>query len=399
MNRKRLTIILAVLTALLLLTGCFSGAVAEGGGTDGTQEAAEEKAKEITTTLPSEAAIGVVYAEDGDSFAGRFTERIKGYLVTAGIREESIAIRETDAQGLLDEAKKQLDSRCSVLIVGNAGESDAPRITDEAAKAGIPVLYFGSDPGEKERARWEKEGIRASYVGSDSSKAAGLRAELLDKMDFAKIDHNKDEQIGAIVLYEGDGSAADLINEQTMAAFEEHGLDVHDLDADSGEEAEEDGEDSEEVGNTEEADSPEASSEATQDDYDYVIGKMQDYGKELEMIVCANDTQAVEAWRAVSEEKRLVGHDVLILGLGDGEEILGEVARGNIADTFFNDSMAQATCASDYTIYYLKGIEVPYTTVFDCVHVTVDNAQEILDILSTQSSSGDTREESEEVQE
>ena len=88
-----------------------------------------------------------------------------------------------------------------------------------------------------------------------------------------------------------------------------------------------------------------------------------------------------------------MGHDVLILGLGAGEETLREVARGNITGTLFNNSMEQAKCAADYTISYIKGIDVPYYTAFDFVNVTVDNAQEILDILSLQSGSGSTGEE------
>ena len=102
----------------------------------------------------------------------------------------------------------------------------------------------------------------------------------------------------------------------------------------------------------------------------------------MELIICAGDDQAVGAWNAVSDRKRLVGHDVVILGLDAGKEILDAVAKGNIAQTFFDDSMAQSNYAAEYVLDYLRGIEVPYETWVGYVNVTVDNAQEILDVLS-----------------
>jgi ABC-type sugar transport system substrate-binding protein len=273
------------------------------------------------------------------------------------------------------------------------------------------------DPGEKERARWEKKGIKAAYVGGDDTKAAQMRADVLDNMDFSLIDLNEDHEIGTIVLRDSDGSDAERINLETLKALEERHYTVKILDENgeddpSGEEAEdtqEADEPEEAEGGTPDGEDPEAAAEEPHEAiwevdaspeeiekeaaYELVISKMEEYGGDLELILCANDSQAAGAWKAVSEEKRLVGHDVLILGLGAGEETLQEVARGNITGTLFNNSMEQAKCAADYTISYIKGIDVPYYTAFDFVNVTVDNAQEILDILSLQSGSGSTGEE------
>ena len=92
-------------------------------------------------------------------------------------------------------------------------------------------------------------------------------------------------------------------------------------------------------------------------------------------------------------------HPTIVVGVGHGtvaapvlgveactplphEEILDAVAKGNIAQTFFDDSMAQSSHAAEYVLDYLRGIEVPYETWVGYVNVTVDNAQEILDVLS-----------------
>ena len=421
MNRKSIGLLLAFVTWFLLLTGCSAETGQSGSGTGATNETAQEEAEEITSGLPSEAKIGVVYARDIGTFSERFTGRLKGYLIQAGVSEDKIIERAVSAEELPDAVKDLVDEKCTVLVVDNAGDIPISSITDRASKAGIPILYFGMDPGEKERARWEKKGIKAAYVGGDDTKAAQMRADVLDKMDFSLIDLNEDREIGTIVIRDSDGSDAERINQETLKALEERHYTVNILDKDENEEDDPSGEETDDTQVVDEpeeeeaedgspdGEDPEAASEEPHEAiwevdaspeeiekeaaYELVISKMEEYGGDLELILCANDSQAAGAWKAVSEEKRLVGHDVLILGLGAGEETLQEVARGNITGTLFNNSMEQAKCAADYAISYIKGIDVPYYTAFDFVNVTVDNAQEILDILSLQSGSGSTGEE------
>lgn len=421
MNRKSIGLLLAFVTWFLLLTGCSAETGQNGSGTGATNEAVQEESGETASGLPSEAKIGVVYARDIGTFSERFTGRLKGYLVQAGVSDDNIIERAVSAEELPDAVKDLVEEKCSVLVIDNAGDIPISSITDRASKAGIPILYFGMDPGEKERARWEKKGIKAAYVGGDDTKAAQMRADVLDNMDFSLIDLNEDREIGTIVIRDSDGSDAERINQETLKALEERHYTVNILDKDENEEDDPSGEETDDTQVVDEpeeeeaedgspdGEDPEAASEEPHEAiwevdaspeeiekeaaYELVISKMEEYGGDLELILCANDSQAAGAWKAVSEEKRLVGHDVLILGLGAGEETLQEVARGNITGTLFNNSMEQAKCAADYAISYIKGIDVPYYTAFDFVNVTVDNAQEILDILSLQSGSGSTGEE------
>ena len=130
-----------------------------------------------------------------------------------------------------------------------------------------------------------------------------------------------------------------------------------------------------------------------------VLDWMKEYGKQLDVILCADDMQALGAWDAVSEEKKRVGHDVLIMGFDSNTESLEEVAAGNIRSSFFNDFMEQSKNASDAVLAYLKGIEVQRCAMSEYVSVTVDNAQEILDIsMKTQENDpdSDTEENTEE---
>jgi ABC-type sugar transport system substrate-binding protein len=376
MNRKVLTLILTGVISFLLVTGCSSqNGSADAPNADATQEEAgadqEEAKEEIAAILPADAVIGIVYTEGEGDFTDSFLTKTIGYLVAAGIPEENITTTKGAAEELTANAQKQIDGGCSVLMVGGADDKTAPGITEAAAKAKIPVVYFGTDPGEAEIARWESEGYRAAYVGSTYGQAAQKRADLLDGTDLEKLDPAKDDNVGLVVLSTETDKPGDAVNRDTLELVKELDHPIYVLT----EEEEEDSEASEE-----EELSPEEVRERAKEQ---VLDWMKEYGKQLDVILCADDMQALGAWDAVSEEKRLVGHDVLIMGFASNRESLEEVASGNIRSTFFNDFMEQSSNASNAVLAFLKGIAVEPVKTSEYVSVTVDNAQEILDISVT----------------
>ena len=438
MNRKSMSRVLVFVMAFLLLTGCSSK---EAQKTEEAQEAAtvaatvEEAAQEelpAGTVLPSDAGIGIVYTKGEGGFTDDFLTRMEGYLTAAGVAQENIDRRECPAAEMEETAKTLIGAGCSVLVAGNADPSVSGAVTAAASKAEIPVLYFGTDPGKELRKSWEEKKIPAVYVGADNSKAAKQRAEYLENRDPEKIDFNEDGEIGLIVVNSSIDTEGNRINKETLEALDDVDYQVNILDAEEEEETDEeeaaqdeensggDGDASQEQPEAETSgeEQPEETDEAApdgtgedssedpgeneegpdqqQEAYDEVVGKMGEYGRQLELIVCAGDAQAVGAFNAVSDEKRLVGHDVVILGLGSGKDILSEVAKGNIAQTFFDDSMAQSRYAADYVLDFLRAEEVPYETLVDYVNVTVDNAQEILDVLSATHESDDEEEDEED---
>ena len=364
MSRKIIGMILAGIVSVLLVTGCSSQSEDQNvSSTDTTQEAAQEaEPEEIPSILPADARIGIAYTEDDSEFTSFFIAKVKGNLISAGIPEDNIEKEGGSAEELADNAAGLIGEGCSVLMVGNADESNAHGITDAAVKAGIPVLYFGSSPGENEISRWTENGWRAVYVGSTCAQSAQKRADLISSLDMEKIDLNKDDEIGIAVLYTGENTAGDKVNEDTMRLLEEQEVPIYDLTSDDEEEAY--------MGT-------DRDSSAEQ-----VISWMSDYGENLEVILCANDMQALGAWDAVNEEKRKVGHDVLIMGFDAVMDSLAEVAAGNIRSTFFNDFMEQSQNASTAVLAFLKGNGAgsQASMMSEYVNVTVDNAQEILDI-------------------
>ena len=383
MNRKIIAMVLTGIISVLLITGCSSKNEGQDvSGADTTQkETTEAKQGDNPVILPADAQIGIAYAEDSSEFTSLFLNKVQGNLISAGIPEGSIGKSGGSAEELADNAKALISGGCSVLMVGNADENSAPGITDAAVKAKIPVLYFGTSPGEKEIARWKDKGWRIAYVGNTYAQSAAKRAEIIDTLGLEKADFDEDGEIGIAVLYTGEDKAGDQVNADTLKKLEEMGVSYTELTADE-----------EDVYRGTDL---EASMEQ-------VVDWMTDYGKELDLILCADDSQALGALNGISDEKKRVGHDVLIMGFDAHTESLAEAAAGNIYSTFFNDFMEQSQNASNTVLAFLKGAGADQGAemISEYVSVTVDNAQEILDIAEKmQESEADSTDINEEENE
>ena len=391
MNRKIIALILTGIISVLLITGCSSQTEGQNvSSTDTTQETAQIT-EETSEILPAQARIGIAYVTGEGEFTPFFISKTRGYLISAGILEENIERAGVSQSELADIAKEMIAKGCHVLMVGGADAESAPGITNAAAKADIPVLYFGTSPGEEEIARWEKEGIRAAYVGSTYEKSAAKRADLIASADIEKIDESGDEEIGYVALYTGEEKPGDMVNRETIRILEEQDVPIYELASDdaneiSGEDADEETAEDETAETGSEEDSGEEQYEepaaqlTREDAKEQVIEWMKEYGKDIEVIFCADDMQALGAYDAISEEKKRVGHDVLIMGFESSTDSLAEIAAGNIRSSFFNDFMEQSMKASEGVLAFLKGVPVQTSAISDYVSVTVDNAQEILDI-------------------
>ena len=396
---KIFALTLTGIISFVLVTGCSSSTGStENPNADATQKEAgvvEGKTQgESAAVLPGEARIGIAYPEGDDEFTNLFITKTISYLVSAGIPEENITRMSGAEEELAENVKKLVDDKCSVLMVGGADENTAPGITDAAVKAKIPVVFFGTSPGEAERARGEKKESRASAVGGTYEQAAQKRADLIDSTGFEKLDQGKDDNVGLVVLYTGEDEPGDKVNRDTLGIIGELDLPIYVL-TDDEEEADPE-EDQEAVESEGQEEAQEAAEELTADEVrenakEQVIEWMKEYGKSLDVILCADDMQALGAWDAVSEEKKRVGHDVVIMGFDSNMDSLTEVAAGNIRSTFFNDFMEQSGNASNAVLSYLKGFEVNPVMTSEYVSVTVDNAQEILDItMKTRESNADS---------
>ena len=426
MYRKITGLLIAGIISVLLITGCSSGKEdLNVSNTDTTQIEAQTDGD--GTPLPSESGIGIIYVPEKGEFTEAFIKKLKGYLLSAGVSEDRIEIRSGSSGEIAGIAKEMAGSGVTALIAGNISQEAAPAVTDAASKAGIPVLFFGADPGEKETQRWEKKKIRAAYVGSSYAEAAAKRADVLEGLGLENIDQNEDEEIRLVVLGSGEERPGDAVNTETISILEDRGFTLNVFeepgsgeDEDStaeeenteGEAAEEDtaveenaeGEAAEEdIAVEENADAETAEEEMSPEEQrerdsarDLMISYMDEYGREIEVVMCSGDAQALGVMDAVNEEKRKVGHDVVILGFDCGPDSLREVAAGRIASTFFDNFLEQSKTASDLVLAMIRGDAVNSRNISEYVSVTVDNAQEIQDISMSVQDEDSEEEETEE---
>ena len=391
MSRKILAWILTGIISVLLIGGCSAGTGGQNGTDTDTGQTNEEAAADA---LPSEIRVGIACAGADEEYPTAFINKIKEYFVAAGVVEGRITQKRGAAEEIAGFARELIGSGCSVLVIGNADPKDVPGITDAADEAGAVVLYFGTDPGEAETARWEEKKLRASYAGSTYAEASSKRADVLETAGIEEIDQSGDEEIGVLVLGSGGEEPGDAVNQETLRILGERGLPGRMLE----EEADESGE---ETDTAEEANAAEEdpASNRRNETREEVIRCMEEYGKELEVILCSDDIQALGALDAVRDEKKLVGHDVMIFGFDCSSESLREAASGSIVNTFFRDFMEQSKTLSETALALLRGDSAKVRSSCEYVSVTVDNAQEILDITLKSLDAGQKDEEDEESSE
>ena len=404
MSRKILAWILTGIISVLLIGGCSAGTGGQNGTDTDTGQTNEEAAADA---LPSEIRVGIACAGADEEYPTAFINKIKEYFVAAGVVEGRITQKRGASEEIAGFARELIGSGCSVLVIGNADPKDVPGITDAADEAGAVVLYFGTDPGEAETARWEEKKLRASYAGSTYAEASSKRADVLETAGIEEIDQSGDEEIGVLVLGSGGEEPGDAVNQETLRILGERGLPVRMLEEEadeSGEEtdtAEEADESGEETDTAEEANAAEEdpASNRRNEAREEVIRCMGGYGTALEGILCSDDIQALGALDAVRDEKKLVGHDVMIFGFDCTSESLREAASGSIVNTFFRDFMEQSKTLSETALALLRGDSAKVRSSCEYVSVTVDNAQEILDITLKSLDAGQKDGEDEESSE
>ena len=421
MTRRWLYICMAAVMITVSAAGCAGSTTAQNpqeGGTASTAETAAENEVEVPgVILPSDAKVGIaMYTGEGTDaiFMRQLADRTQKNLTDAGIPEGQITRTEAVSGGndLLEAVKGLTAEPKDVILVGGADGETMPQITDLVVESGAALLYFGGAPEQGETDRWTENGWRVAYVGGNTAGVGDLRAQILDQLDFDDVDANEDHHVSAVLLNTNEDSLGNRINLESLDALGTYHFTVERLDAPKEEENTEgtdgdyendgagenyededtDANDANDYGDDEEEEeeAPDIIEDRRNEAYNQVTDWINEYGKDLEVIISADDALSMGACEAVEDYKQRVGHGVVILGFSAYEDSLKEVAGGNIAGTIFNDSLKQSQDMSDAALAYLRGEEVPKEILSDYVKVTADNAQEIIDVISSVPGEGDS---------
>ena len=324
--------------------------MAETAQTADTSAAAEE---EPVLTVET-ALIGICLSESPDGDNERLVPELERSLTTRGFKPENILVM--DHTGSRRRQKKQitecLDRGCSVVIVSPVSDKRIPEIADQISEAGANAVFLNCFPEESELDRWTGNGISAVWIGTTYEQQLSTQMAVLHEYSGTDkgLDFNEDGHIGALLI--GGGKTA-------RDALEETAGDL--------------GSRLQLLGETDSSD-PDEISEYTQE-------ILNEYGKEVEVVLCSTEGRALAAADGVQLRHRLVGRDILVVGTSAHEEtceaIINKLMSGSTFTDFYEQASLTAVAAKDL----IEGNQQEKMIANVVFKVTEENAQEVLDLL------------------
>lgn len=358
--------------AAIALASCMAFSLAACSSKPAEKTAAESASNESGATEVADAAkkaasgkdlkdvkVGISIYKFDDNFMTLYREELVRYMVEdLGFTKENITVQ--DGKGDQAEQTNQIDNfianKVDVMVLNLVQASSAPQVTDKCNEAGIPVVYINREPDVEEEERWEKEGIKAAYIGADARQSGTYQGE-----EIAELPNKGDADGDGVVRYvmvQGDPENVDAQyrTEYSIKALKDAGVKVEELLLQRG-------------------------------DWDQAKGQqiVQDaltqFGDKVDVVFCNNDAMALGALQSIQSSNRTVGKDIYLVGVDALVEAVQNVMDDNMTGTVFNDYFGQAQGAADLAVKYINGEEVQSVNMVDYVKVTTKNAAEILELV------------------
>ena len=324
--------------------------MAETAQTAATAAAAEE---EPALTLET-ALVGICLSDSEYGDNERLVPELERSLTSRGFMPENILVKDhTGSRGRQSKQVQEcLDRGCSIVIVSPVSDKRIPDIADQISEAGASAIFLNCAPGQEELARWNESGISAVWIGTTyEQQLANQMAVLYEYSGTDKgLDFNEDGHVGALLI--GGGEAAESALKETAKDLGSR-LRV--------------------LGETESSNAEEISQ--------YTQDILNEYRKEVEVILCSTEDRALAAADGVQLRHRLVGRDILVVGTSAHEEtceaIINKLMSGSTFTDFYEQASLTAVAAKDL----IEG-NLPEKMISNVVFkVTEENAQEVLDLL------------------
>ena len=236
-----------------------------------------------------------------------------------------------DAAAQEETVRQLLADGAEVLLVEPVNPYGAAAITDMAAAAGVPLIYFGREPWGDERQRWKDGGLDVVYVGCDAEEAGSMLGGLVLSLGTGRTDRNGNGRLDYLMI-EGDPEDADALfrTAASVGALTEAGLAVYCVD--------------DQIAMWD----PENAALLTSN-------ALAQYGREIDVILANSDELALAASDAALEAGFHNGEELLVFGAGGTTEALAAVADGRLAGTVYRDLPAEARAAAEEAAAALRG--------------------------------------------
>ena len=326
---------------------------------EAVEEAKTEAAEAVEGKDPAEVKVGISIYQFADNFMTVYRQELERYLTEElGVKKENISIMDgkNDQGEQMNQIRNFITTGVDVMIINLVQASSEPTVTEECAKAGIPVVYINREPEAEREQAWVDEGIKATYVGADARQSGTFQGE-----EIAELENKGDADGDGVVRYimvQGDPENVDAQyrTEFSVKALTDAGMEVEEL--------------LKQRGDWDQARAQQIAQDA-----------LNQYGDKIEVIFCNNDAMALGALQAIEAAGRKVNEDIYLVGVDALTEAVQNVIDGKQTGTVFNNHFAQAQAASDIAVKFLSGEKVDAVNMVNYEKVTQDNAQEILDML------------------
>ncbi|MCB6611594.1 substrate-binding domain-containing protein [[Clostridium] symbiosum] len=323
------------------------------------EEAKTEAAEAVEGKDPATVKVGISIYQFADNFMTVYRQELEKYLTEElGVKKENISIMDgkNDQGEQMNQIRNFITTGVDVMIINLVQASSEPTVTEECAKANIPVVYINREPEAEREQAWKDEGIKATYVGADARQSGTFQGE-----EIAELENKGDADGDGVVRYimvQGDPENVDAQyrTEKSVEALKASGVEVEELVKMRG-------------------------------DWDQTKGQeitanaLAQHGAKIDVVFCNNDAMALGALQAIEAAGRKVNEDIYLVGVDALVEAVENVMNNKMTGTVFNDYIGQAHTAADKAMDFVNGKDVDNVYMVDYVKVTTENAAEILDLV------------------
>lgn len=358
--KRVLALFLAIGLLISNLAGCGDTAVNAPDDSSVTDSDERDESSEYKLRKDlADRTIGISVSSLRGNYMKVFRTSLMNRMKKLGFKEPNISVYENN--GDLELELKMIDllieSEVDQMLVCPNDSADVSVITDKVAAAGIPLIYFNYVPDEEERDRWTKNHWNVTCVGADRSQVGTLQGTLVASIGMEKLDMNKNGYVD-YVMVEGpeDNPLSELRRESFLAEMESSGMSVQCL-------------------------SDHYADWDRQAAFDYVNEDLLQLGKNIEVVVCQNDSMALGAMLAIQMADRIVSSDIYLVGVDCDLEAIKNIRQGTMTGSVFIDGSTQAAAVITNIMNNIDGLKNEKVTYVDYVLVTASNAESVQGIL------------------
>ncbi len=322
--------------------------------TEAAQTAETAVAVEKPRLAPETTTVGICFAKSESKDNERLLFELKKSLEMQGFLPENIIVKERTESRSRQAAQVDecLEQGCKLMIVAAVSDKRIPSLTDQITAGGASAVFVNCTPESGELDRWEAANIPAVWIGATDEKKADSQMTILHDYSGTErgLDFNNDGQVGTIVVSESVDTMEKL--EETIEDIGSKLWIIREVDSEE----------------------PEEVSQSVQD-------ILNEYKKNVELILCPSESIAKAAAEGVQLRHRLVGRDILVIGTDAHEDTCTSIINKLISGSTFTDFYEQANLTAVAGKDLIEGIQRVKKIDSVVFKVTEDNAQEVLDQL------------------